>query len=296
MAQAAQVAVDDASKGFEHLLSGELAPADPAPADPAQEPADNAQAEGDMFTVKVDGQSLQVSREELLNGYSRQADYSRKTGELAQQRQQIEQVVAAVQAERQHHQAQLAQMSQALGQQLGQQSQTNWQELLDNDPVQYLKQRHLFEERQAAYQGAQRAQQQAQHEAQQQQAQSHQQLLQAEHQQLTDKLTDWKDAAKAKTEQAQLREFLAAQGFKADEIGSIADHRAVIIARKAMLFDALQARAAEAPKRVATLPPKFVRPGVSDTNPGDGRTQAMRVLAKTGRSDDAARAFEAFLR
>ena len=43
------------------------------------------------FTVKVDGQEVEVTQEELINGYSRQQDYTRKTQELSQQRKTIEQ-------------------------------------------------------------------------------------------------------------------------------------------------------------------------------------------------------------
>ncbi len=41
------------------------------------------------FTVKVDGQEVEVTQEELINGYSRQQDYTRKTQELAHQRKPL---------------------------------------------------------------------------------------------------------------------------------------------------------------------------------------------------------------
>ena len=60
------------------------APVDAAPVAPAvpTEPAAPA-SDGELFTVKVNGEELQVSREELLNGYSRTQDYTRKTQEVA---------------------------------------------------------------------------------------------------------------------------------------------------------------------------------------------------------------------
>jgi hypothetical protein len=39
--------------------------------------------------VKLDGEELQVSLSEAISGYQRQADYTRKTQELAQQREQL---------------------------------------------------------------------------------------------------------------------------------------------------------------------------------------------------------------
>jgi hypothetical protein len=53
---------------------------------------------GDSFTVKVDGREEQVSLNELQNGYQRQADYTRKTQELASERERLAQGEAIVQA------------------------------------------------------------------------------------------------------------------------------------------------------------------------------------------------------
>lgn len=43
------------------------------------------------YTVKVDGKDVEVTQEELLRGYMRQADYTQKTQQLAEQRRQFEQ-------------------------------------------------------------------------------------------------------------------------------------------------------------------------------------------------------------
>lgn len=48
------------------------------------------------YKVKVDGQELEVPLDELLNGYQRQADYSRKTQEVAAMRRQYEEQMAAL--------------------------------------------------------------------------------------------------------------------------------------------------------------------------------------------------------
>ena len=58
------------------------------PQEPAPQPQPVPQPE--MQTVRVDGQDVQVSMDEMRNGYMRQADYTKKTQELAQQRQQLE--------------------------------------------------------------------------------------------------------------------------------------------------------------------------------------------------------------
>ena len=242
------------------------------------------------FKVRVDGQDLEVTQAELLAGYSRQGDYSKKTAELSQQRQQVEQAAQQIQAERQHYQNQLAQAAQALGGRLQEAQQTDWQALLNNDPQEYLKQRHVLEQTQAAFQNARQAQQHAAHQAQQEQNHASHQRLQSEHQALLDKLPDWKDADKAKAGHAQVRDYLTANGFQASEVDGIADHRAVLLAHKAMLFDALQAKAVGSAQKVANLPPpRVLRPGGSDgTSAADGRTRAMKALGRSGSTDAAA--------
>ena len=52
-------------------------------------------AEG-SYTVKVDGSEEQVSLDELRDGYQRQADYTRKTQELASERKRLQQAEAIV--------------------------------------------------------------------------------------------------------------------------------------------------------------------------------------------------------
>lgn len=50
---------------------------------------DISQYAGQKVRVKVDGEEIAVPVEDLLGGYSRTSDYTRKTQELAQQRQEI---------------------------------------------------------------------------------------------------------------------------------------------------------------------------------------------------------------
>ena len=59
--------------------------AEQAPAEPEKE-----------FDVTVDGQKVKVKLSELLNGYQRQADYTRKTQALADERRQVEALKAAL--------------------------------------------------------------------------------------------------------------------------------------------------------------------------------------------------------
>ncbi len=260
-----------------------------------KEPPDKENDSTPKFKVRIDGKEVEVSQDELLNGYSRQQDYTKKTMELAEQRKQAEQAVAQVQQERQQYQSQLDQLAQALGQSLDEQKTIDWQQLLDSDPVQYLKQRHLYEQRQAAFGQAQAERQKLAELAQRDNHAQLQTRIQAEQQELLAKLPDWKDEVKAKAEKEQLRTFLESNGYKADEISQVVDHRAIILARKAMLFDQIIAQQKETTKKVEKLPLKVERPGVLGGNEIDGRSSAMQKLSKSGKVEDAAAVFASLL-
>ena len=53
------------------------------------------------YEVTVDGEKVKVKQSELLSGYQRQADYTRKTQELAEQRRQVDAMMAALKVHQQ---------------------------------------------------------------------------------------------------------------------------------------------------------------------------------------------------
>lgn len=78
---------------FDHLNAEDSPEQEEQPEQEEEEPQQETQEEP-KYKVKVDGQEVEVTQEELLRGYMRQSDYTRKTQQLAEQRQQIEQLYA----------------------------------------------------------------------------------------------------------------------------------------------------------------------------------------------------------
>ena len=273
----------------------EAAPPEAEATEAPQEAEAQAPEAEPTVTVKIDGKDVEVPLSELKNGYQRQADYTRKTMEAAEQRKAAEAERSQALQERQAYAANLQRMQAQLEGALQQQQQTNWEELLQSDPVEYLKQQHQAQARQAqlsqVYAEQQRVAALQQAEAQQ----AHLRHLQAQQEDLLAKLPEWKDEAKSKAEKVAIREYLAQQGYEPDAINNIADARAVILARKAMLYDQMVGKASAAAKKVSTLPTKVERPGQGE-NPGlDRRSSAYQRLSKTGRAEDAAALFASIL-
>jgi hypothetical protein len=257
--------------------------------EPEEEEKETEEPEAKKYTVKVDGKDVDVSEDELKNGYSRQQDYTKKTMELSAQRSQFEAQANQINIERQQYHAQLNQLTQALGQQLG--NQPDWDTLLENDPVEYLKQQHLYNQRQAAYQQATQEQARTQQQTEYAQSQHMQQVLINEKEQLLANLKSWSDPAKAEAEQNAISKDLIERGYTAEQVKQITDHKLVILAREAMLYRQMVAKAKETTKKVEALPPRMQKPGVAVRAP-DGRTADFQALKKSGSIADATKLFE----
>ena len=67
------------------------------------------------YVVKIDGEEQQVSLNELQDGYQRQADYTRKTQELAEERQRLSQAEAIASALETDPSGTIAALSSAFG-------------------------------------------------------------------------------------------------------------------------------------------------------------------------------------
>lgn len=257
------------------------------------EPEAEAEAEEDdpLVTVKIDGKTVEVKLSELKNGYQRQADYTRKTQEVSEVKRAAEAEFTKAQQERQTYAQNLQRLQIQTEALLQQQQSTDWQALLESDPVEYLKQQRIAQEQHAKlaqiHQEQQRVQQQEAYEAEQRQVQH----LQDQREQLLAKIPQWKDETKAKAEKAALRDFLLNEGYDDETVGNLADARAVVIARKAMLYDQMVAKASVAAKKVSTLPTRVERPGAGDNPSLDKRSAAFQKLSKSGRIEDAAALF-----
>ena len=273
-------------------------PAVEAPAVEAEAPEVEAETTEDdpTVTVKIDGKEVEVKLSELKNGYQRQADYTRKAMAVADERKTAQAETQKAQQERQAYAANLQAMrAQLEGVLQEQQKTTDWDRLLTEDPVEYLKQKHLAEARQAKLQQVHAAQQQVHSQLQAEQQAQVQAHMQAQHQALLDKLPHWKDEGKAKADRAALREYLQSEGYEDDAINQISDARAVVLARKAMLYDQMISKAQAAAKKVSTLPSKVERPGQGDNPSLDRRTSAFQRLGKSGKVEDAAAVFASLL-
>ena len=120
--------------------------------------------EPQLYTVKVNGEEVEVTIDELQNSYSRQKDYTRKTQELAQQRKTVEEQQSEVAKNEAIYKELLPKMEAALNEGLGEEP--DWNALYQADPIGYVRERDLWNEKQQKLQAVQAEQQRLQEEAQ----------------------------------------------------------------------------------------------------------------------------------
>jgi len=250
------------------------------------------------FKVKVAGEEISVGLDELKNGYSRTADYTKKSQALAEERKQFGQDRDAVLLERQQY----SQLLGALQQQLTafDEPAPDFDRLYDEDPIEGARQERQYrqrtEQRQQKMQAIAIEQQRVNDANAQEQQQQMRGLIQSEAAQLSDLIPEWKDDKIANKQREQLREYLIDQGVAEEELGALVRANHIKVLRKAMLYDQGQKRVRKAQK--AGQGGKTVRSGSrqQQVKPSQRKTKAaFQRLKQNGSTENAASIIESML-
>ena len=247
------------------------------------------------YKVKVGKDELDVPLDELLKGYSRTADYTRKTQEIAETRKAVEAERAKID-EAARLRDTYAQRLQVIEQMLNQDAGEDLATLKETDPIGYAVRVAEQSEREKQL-NAVRAEQQRL--AQQQQAEQSERLkahLAAEAQKLAEAIPELSDPAKGQAIRTDIRNYAQKLGFSEQELAQVYDSRAVTALYKAMQYDKLVSNKGEASKKVSQAP-RMLKPGTSVPEARQSQeVKNMRGrLKKSGRAKDAAALFERFL-
>jgi len=244
------------------------------------------QPEQPTFSVRVDGTEQKVTLDELLNGYQRTADYTRKTQAIAEQRKQAEAELAAARVERQRYAETLRQLEAQLAQT---QPEPDWNKLYAEDPLEYVRQKDAWRDRRERAQALQSEQARLAQLQQVEQRALLEQHLAVERQRLVEAIPQWRDEQTAAKEREAIVTWAKRAGFSDQEIAQSYDHRAVNVLRKAMLYDELMGKNL-ADKQTPRPAPAMARPGMppsKNETSSKARREALSRLSKSGRIEDA---------
>jgi hypothetical protein len=204
--------------------------------------------QAETFTVKINGENVEVSLDELQNGYSRQADYTKKSQTLAEERKAFQQDRDAVLLER----TQYSQLLGALQQQLQafDEPAPDFDRMYEEDPIEASRlerQYRLRTEQRAQKMQAIAIEQQRVNDANaQEQTEQMRGLITQEAARLPDVIPEWKDEKVAAKERAELKSYLLDSGVAEEELGALVRASHIAVLRKAMLFDKGQSRVRKA--------------------------------------------------
>ncbi len=248
------------------------------------------------YTIKVDGKDVEVTLDELQAGYSRQADYTRKSQVLAEQRKKAEEELAATQQERQRYVSQLEQFTAQADSKLDELKSTDWTKLKEEDPTEYMLKRDQYRELQENKRTVEEEQKNLQYKSQQEQQAKWQEELVRQQEIMAQRLPEWNDPTKGPKLKQDIKSFAVKTGFSEQEVDSLIDARSVDVLHKAMLYDNLLA--AKISNKKAKVVPKVTRPGSPATKGeiSSDKVKAQRAkLRKSGHIKDASSVIESLM-
>lgn len=170
------------------------------------------------------------------------------------------------------------------------------QQLATDDPAKYLAKLAEYNTLNRRLQEAESKRVQVAQQFTESQQRFQQEALKREREALFKAIPDWRDDAKFKQARGRILAYMAERGFSEQEVGSLMDHRALLVAYDAARFRESQ-KALKASAKNLGAKPKVAKPGT-----GTAKAEAEDVQAKilrsrlkqSGKLEDAAKLFERF--
>ena len=258
--------------------------------DEAQEDI-NESSEEPTYQVKVSGQTMEVTLDELLQGYQREADYTRSKQDLSLEKSRLDQTLQQSQTEINQKLAKLNELNNSAQSQLqAEYANIDFEKLYEDDPAEASKLEHKMRRRAENLQ-------RIQYETQQAQNVELQKFIQGEQSKVMSLVPEFNDPAKASKLKSDMKVYLTNVGYNDQEINTIYDSRQVLLIRDALAYDKIRRANPKIKKKIANAP-KVVKGGSTKTKGEQQarlRNEKLNRLKKTGNIRDAANLFKDFL-
>jgi len=256
-----------------------------------------AEPEPQRFRVKAAGEEREVTFDELVDGYQKGLDYTKKSQSVAEQRKAVEAERIAIEEAKQARDAYSQRLS-LIEQFLSKQNEgEDLNALKEVDPIGYavkVAERTEREKQLAMVQAEQQRMAQQRFAEQQAVLQQH---IQQEARRLAEVIPEYGDEKKGNEVRQTIRSFAKEVGFTDQELSQAYDSRQVQVLWMAAQYAKLQKQKPELTKKMQDAP-KMLRPGVAanQKNAADENVKkAHSQLRKSGKVSDAAALFERML-
>ena len=244
------------------------------------------QSEPSTIRVKVDGEEVDVTLEDLKRSYSGQGKIQKGMQEAAEMRKQAQAQAQQV--------AQAAQAIQARYQKVQQEGfvkppEEPSRELFDSDPIGYMEAKMQYDEGMKAFNEQQVQLRQQQAYVQQMQAQEQQARLTQEMEKLTETIPEFKDPERAgKFKEDLIKTANEFYGYAPEDLQGVTDHRALMVLADAMRWRKSQANKSKAEQKASKARPVIKPQAKRTADPKRKQVQQSKSkLKKTGSVDDA---------
>ena len=249
---------------------------------------DEEEPQEQLYKVRVDGEEIEVSLDEALQGYQRQKAFTKRSQEAAEMRKAAEKEAAEAKQARDYYAQQLEVVAQQIRQTIPQEP--DWVSLAKEVTAEeYNAIRAEYDSRMT---NLARVEQERQYVAQQQAVEQEEALkkhLAAQRSEMLNRIPAWQDDERRNAERINVINYARSVGFSEEEVAQATDARAVELLYKAMQWDNLQKKKPAAKKRTKEAPrmAKAGQPRTKKQVASRSRQQALGRLNKE-RSVDAA--------
>jgi hypothetical protein len=248
--------------------------------DPTEESEDETEDAPEYITegnIEIDGESVSV--EEIKLGYLRQADYTKKTQVVAEQRKAAEEQTA-------NYESTLSALLTASGADLSRFDNVNWEQAAVENPAQYKQAKAVFEQTQQTYNFIKSQADEHQKRNQEQQQAVSRETAKESLTVLKSTIPNWNNDLYYSIGEYATQSL----GVTSEEFNDVHDHRMITALYKAMQFDQAKVNTQKKVKASAkkTLSGKKGEP--KDLGKKENNRKSRERLKKSGRMEDAVQA------
>lgn len=233
--------------------------------------------------VEIDGKEISLDEiRESLGSKFRQSDYTRKTQELAEERKLVEAAKAKADEAQKQFDTRMAELEGLL---VEQENSINWDELLEDDPATYLREKQKLAKKEKALEEA-RAVRQKELDAQRLE------YLNAQVIKMKELLPEWVDDTGKFTPTMEgripvINQYLEAKGFSVDDVNQVTDARLWAVFEDAANYRAIKSKKPAVDKELKRAP-KVLKPKKGRKKPTTSISdEARQKFKQSGSEKDA---------
>ena len=240
--------------------------------------------ETDLHQVIINGEKIDVDLEELKAGYQKDADYRRKTEEIAIEKRELKAEEDRLKNQYSTKMEDLNSLVVTLNAEINNDMNSKELDALwEEDPTEAAKVDRRIQKRKQTIQ-------QAQHKLREHQQSQFQELLKEEQKKLHMKHPDIADPIKGATVKSNIMNYLSSKGFSNEDVARIYDSRYFDVIMDGMNFTKSKSVKPGLVSKKVKPTTKFVKSGVKSTKEelnSKSRLNQIKALKKSGSPKDA---------